>query len=965
VPPERALPIRVRIVAGESLDSWLEALARRNGISIGRLLPALGWHVPNTPGGLVLNVPGEVLGRLERQAGLAPGRLYDAVLDRYLPLGPVRRRGSRYCPSCLAGLGGRWLLAWRLPWVFACTRHRLLLCDTCPGCGRVPREYAGAAGLNPPGSCANSVARGRCCGTGLTAVAAQQLTHDGRQLAAQQWINALLTATGPGDALSGSPAQALNDLGIVAAWLARQSPVTGEQPGRFPPASAARTAALAAQAMTLLTGQDEDAITAIRALLHPQPGHRPVRPAGLTPQQWKRLSGSAQGRFLRALDPTLSAADRLRHYSPTPLARIPDASTEALAGRARKIPQLLWPEWAIRLTPAEGFRPEPFRSTITACLLVPGNPARSIRQSLTGLHAHRSSSAIGAVVRALGERGHGSVLAAVSRLAGYLDDCGSPIDYQRRREAIPPGVITPGEWVELCYQASAHPGEDRRLDHARRYLYQLLTGADLDDPRHELAFRSPGDRSRYLEFTDTLATPLRAALRANATGYLARMGIDEPLTWQPPAECCADLALPGRDLDDIDLQAVHQLAVTDKFPVSEVAARLGTSIGHIRLALEHVPRPARQWGKAAAPVVQQRRQRAGQILTRAFFEREYLQGGKTLRQLEAETGFPRTFLAERAREHHIPVDGTARIDPGWLREQYLARRRSYTDIAAELGVIDMTVIAAARRHGIPSRPQGVHSHPEMLTKLPGNVPRDIRRAVEGGLKGWHRLRRFQIAMTCPTIEAAATHLRTHQSALIHQFRRLERDISAPLYQPSAPGQPMRPTRRGAALLAALARPDIQALATRHAPGVSGPADSSSRYRQRMPISRGPCDAPAQQAAKLFRALADPTRLAILLTLQTGEWRIVDLAAQLGGSQANISSHLATLKESGLITGRLQGRAVYYRLTRPELAALLQAAEQLLTAVGQQAQLRPHPATLLPERDVPDSAMGTGDSCAMR
>jgi DNA-binding transcriptional ArsR family regulator len=230
----------------------------------------------------------------------------------------------------------------------------------------------------------------------------------------------------------------------------------------------------------------------------------------------------------------------------------------------------------------------------------------------------------------------------------------------------------------------------------------------------------------------------------------------------------------------------------------------------------------------------------------------------------------------------------------------------------------------------------------MLTKLSADVPGDIRTAVEGGLKGWHRLRRFQTAMTCPTIEAAAARLRTHQSALVHQFRRLERDIGAALYQPSAPGQPMRPTRRGAALLKALTRPDIQALATRHAPDVSGPACGNGRYRERMPISRGPGPAPEQQAARLFRALADPTRLAILLTLQAGERRTVDLAAELGGSQANIASHLATLKESGLITGRPQGRAVYYHLTRPELGTLLQAAEQLLAGTGHEVQLGRNP-----------------------
>jgi len=102
----------------------------------------------------------------------------------------------------------------------------------------------------------------------------------------------------------------------------------------------------------------------------------------------------------------------------------------------------------------------------------------------------------------------------------------------------------------------------------------------------------------------------------------------------------------------------------------------------------------------------------------------------------------------------------------------------------------------------------------------------------------------------------------------------------------------------------------------------------------MPISLGPGAAAARQAAGLFRILANPTRLAILLTLQTGDQRITDLAAQLGGSQANISAHLIKLKKSGLITSRTQGRAVYYRLTQPELSALLQAAGQLLYPAGQ-------------------------------
>jgi DNA-binding transcriptional ArsR family regulator len=99
--------------------------------------------------------------------------------------------------------------------------------------------------------------------------------------------------------------------------------------------------------------------------------------------------------------------------------------------------------------------------------------------------------------------------------------------------------------------------------------------------------------------------------------------------------------------------------------------------------------------------------------------------------------------------------------------------------------------------------------------------------------------------------------------------------------------------------------------------------------------------PAVLAAKLFRGLADPTRLGIVLALQAGERRVTDLVAEVGGSQANISGHLACLKDCGLITDRAQGRANLYRLARPELADLLRAAERLLAGIGHQVDLCPN------------------------
>jgi ArsR family transcriptional regulator, cadmium/lead-responsive transcriptional repressor len=54
----------------------------------------------------------------------------------------------------------------------------------------------------------------------------------------------------------------------------------------------------------------------------------------------------------------------------------------------------------------------------------------------------------------------------------------------------------------------------------------------------------------------------------------------------------------------------------------------------------------------------------------------------------------------------------------------------------------------------------------------------------------------------------------------------------------------------------------------------------------------------------------------------------------------VSGHLACLKDCGLVADRAQGRANLYRLARPELASLLNAAEQLLAGVGHQVELCP-------------------------
>ena len=739
-------------------------------------------------------------------------------------------------------------------------------------------------------------------------------------LAAQRWTASLLTLDDTRPAGNGvAPGTALGDLGIVASWVLRhapagqfagsgpqalaawrewdqQPPAARRQPSRFLPASAALTGALAATAMTVLAGSDEQAIEQIRALLPPRPGPRQPRPAGLPAQRWRQLSAAARGRFLRALDPDLGPADRIRYRTGTPQAAIPAGPPGLLAARARAIPQLLWPDWAIRLMPGRGFAPGPFRSTMAACLLLPGQPGRTTRTAITGLHAYRSALAIGAMLRALAgrarHRAHRDQLPG--RLPGQLRQphrlSAPPRPHPRRAPSPPANGAT-------CATAPPRTPARPAGTGTPSATYSSCSPAP--------TCTTPGTPSRSPATTTTAATtpspapsPPGCATRCTATPprLLHDLGISEPLTWAPPPGCCAGLDLPGPEPDCINLDAIGHLVITGKLPVAEAAAQLGTTGGRVRLALDRVPRPARQWGRSAAPPTWQRRQHARAILTREFFDREYITAGKNLRQLEADTGIPCRFLTQVAREHGITMTG-------------------------QLGP------APAGPSQLPGHDPGSPAEPDAQS------PGDIRRAAQDSPAGWRRLRRFQIAMAYPTIAAAAAFLRICPSALSHQLRRLEHDIGARLYQPATTRRPWRPTGRGAALLTALARPDVQALATAHAPDVSGPASSRSRYRDRMPISLGPDAAAARQAAGLFRVLANPTRLAILLTLQTGEQRITDLAAQLGGSQANISAHLTRLRQSGLITSRTQGRAVYNRLTQPELGDLLQAAGQLLAPPG--------------------------------
>jgi ArsR family transcriptional regulator len=90
---------------------------------------------------------------------------------------------------------------------------------------------------------------------------------------------------------------------------------------------------------------------------------------------------------------------------------------------------------------------------------------------------------------------------------------------------------------------------------------------------------------------------------------------------------------------------------------------------------------------------------------------------------------------------------------------------------------------------------------------------------------------------------------------------------------------------------------------------------------------------ATDLAKVFRALADETRLRILALLRHGEVCVCHIHGGLQLPQPAISRHLAYLRNAGLVEARRDGIWMHYRLATlesPVLQAVLDSALHALT-----------------------------------
>lgn len=85
------------------------------------------------------------------------------------------------------------------------------------------------------------------------------------------------------------------------------------------------------------------------------------------------------------------------------------------------------------------------------------------------------------------------------------------------------------------------------------------------------------------------------------------------------------------------------------------------------------------------------------------------------------------------------------------------------------------------------------------------------------------------------------------------------------------------------------------------------------------------------AADIAQAMSHPTRLRILELLQGDGAYVMELVEQTGRPQANISQHLATLREAGLVIAEREGMAVRYRLRDERLLHIIARLKELASA----------------------------------
>ncbi len=94
---------------------------------------------------------------------------------------------------------------------------------------------------------------------------------------------------------------------------------------------------------------------------------------------------------------------------------------------------------------------------------------------------------------------------------------------------------------------------------------------------------------------------------------------------------------------------------------------------------------------------------------------------------------------------------------------------------------------------------------------------------------------------------------------------------------------------------------------------------------------------SEMHAEICRTLGSPVRIEILNCLRNGEKMVGQVSEELGLRQANISQHLAVLRQTRVVMTRREGASIYYRISNPKIVQACQLMREVLLEQLKEAQ----------------------------
>ena len=82
-------------------------------------------------------------------------------------------------------------------------------------------------------------------------------------------------------------------------------------------------------------------------------------------------------------------------------------------------------------------------------------------------------------------------------------------------------------------------------------------------------------------------------------------------------------------------------------------------------------------------------------------------------------------------------------------------------------------------------------------------------------------------------------------------------------------------------------------------------------------------------ADICQTLANPKRLQIITLLKQGELSVGGMVKAMGIAKANLSQHLSSMRQKGILVARREGTTVYYRLASPKITEACATMREVL------------------------------------